>query len=282
MRTSEWIQIVFVAVLAAAAWATALTPHPLPLRRCWIVTGLAAAAAVVVSLGHFAASFLLPRDRSILFDGLTVMLFLVPYWQTGQFFRHPNPQIQERLLAFDRWLLPAIAARSGTDHSPIGLLLEMAYLFCYPLVPLGLAAIYLAGLRTEAGSFWFVVLISTYLCYAITPFVPAFPPRSLTGGSAPAEVTNEVTNKGRRFNGWILKRGSIHAISFPSAHVASAFAIALVLLRYAPPIGMVFLVIAVLISLGAVVGRYHYALDVVLGAVTSLAVFLASYRYLPL
>jgi membrane-associated phospholipid phosphatase len=74
--------------------------------------------------------------------------------------------------------------------------------------------------------------------------------------------------------------GSIHAISFPSAHVASAFAIALVLLHYAPATGVIFLVLAVLISLGAVVGRYHYALDVLLGAATALAVFLASYRYL--
>jgi hypothetical protein len=32
--------------------------------------------------------------------------------------------------------------------------------------------------------------------------------------------------------------------------------------------------------MGAVVGRYHYALDVLLGAATALAVFLASYRYL--
>jgi membrane-associated phospholipid phosphatase len=35
-----------------------------------------------------------------------------------------------------------------------------------------------------------------------------------------------------------------------------------------------------LISLGAVVGRYHYALDVLLGAATALAIFFASYRYL--
>jgi membrane-associated phospholipid phosphatase len=88
------------------------------------------------------------------------------------------------------------------------------------------------------------------------------------------------TNKGRIFNGWILKHGSIHAISFPSAHVASAFAIALVFLRYALPVGVVFLMVAILISLAAVVGRYHYVLDVLLGAATALAVFLASYRYL--
>jgi membrane-associated phospholipid phosphatase len=280
MRTSERIQIVFALVLAMAAWTTGLTSHPLPLRRRWIVTSLATAAIAIVALGRLSASFFSPDHLSILRDCLTVALFLVPYWQAGQFFLQPNLKIQNRLMAFDRWLLPGIAAKSGTERTSIGFLLEMAYLFCYPLVPLGLLAVYIAGLRGDVGSFWFVVLVSTYICYAITPFVPALPPRCLICDQADTSAPAKDTNKGRIFNRWILKHGSIHAISFPSAHVASAFAIALVLLRYALPIGVVFLVVAVLISLGAVVGRYHYALDVLLGAATALAVFLASYRYL--
>ena len=282
MQMSEWIQVVFALVLAVAAWITGLTSHPLPLRRRWIVTSLATAAITIVTIGRFSAYFLSLDHRPILHDSITVALFLVPYWQTGQFFLRPNLKIQDRLLAFDRWLLPGIAATSGTERTAIGFLLEAAYLFCYPIVPLSLLTLYLAGLRGKVDSFWFVVLVSTYICYAVTPFVPAFPPRSLIGDqtdrsdrSAPAEDTN----KGRTFNRWILKRGSIHAISFPSAHVASAFAIALVFFRYAPSLGAIFLVVAVLISLGAVVGRYHFALDVLLGAATAWAVFLASHRY---
>jgi membrane-associated phospholipid phosphatase len=278
MRTSEWIQIVFASVLAVAAWLTSLTSHPLPLRRRWIVTSLAVIAIMIVELGRLSASFLSPGHLSVLHDCLSVVLFLVPYWQTGEFFLQPNLKMQNRLLAFDRWLLPGIAAKSGTERTAIGFLLEVAYLFCYPLVPLGLLAMYIAGLREKIDGYWFVVLVSTYICYALTPFVPAFPPRSLVSDQASAPANN--TNKGRIFNRWILKRGSIHAISFPSAHVASAFAIALVFLRYALPVGVVFLVVAVLISLAAVVGRYHYVLDVLLGAATALAVFLVSYRYL--
>jgi membrane-associated phospholipid phosphatase len=280
MRISEWIQVVFALVLAVAAWATGLTSRPLPVRRRWIVTSLAVMAILIVDFGRVCASFLSPGHLSILRDCLTVVLFLVPYWQTGEFFLQPNLKMQNRLLAFDRWLLPGIAVKSGTERTVIGFLLEMAYLFCYPLVPLGLLAMYMTGLREKVDGFWLVVLISTYICYAITPFVPAFPPRSLSGDQADTSAPEKDTNKGRSFNRWILKRGSIHAISFPSAHVASAFAIALVLLRYALPIGVLFLVIAFLISLGAVVGRYHYALDVLLGAATALAVFFASYGYL--
>ena len=110
MRTSEWIQIGFAVMLAAAAWIQPLFPHPLPLRRRWTITLLAAVPAVMVTLAR-ATAFFLPRAYvSTLRDWLTLALFLVPYWQTGQFFQGPNHQIEERLMAFDRWLMPQAAA----------------------------------------------------------------------------------------------------------------------------------------------------------------------------
>ena len=281
MRISEWIQLGCAIAFTAAAWGTGLTSRPIPVRRRWIVTGLAAFAVIAVILAHLCASFLSRDSFLVLLDVLTISLFLIPYWQTGQFFLAPNPRIQNRLEAFDRWLLPGISSHSGTGSNPIGFLLEMAYLSCYPLVPLALIAVYAAGLRDKVDGFWLVLLVATYLCYAITPFVPAFPPRAPSGEPPMSAESGKTVNKGRIFNRWILKHGSIHAISFPSAHVASAFAIAFVLLRYSPGIGAVFLVVAILISLGAVIGRYHYALDVLMGAVTALLVFLASYRFLP-
>jgi hypothetical protein len=270
MRVSEWIQIGFAIILAAAAWV-----RPLPTRNRWITTTLAIAAIAAVTLVRSMAYFLPLTSVSIMRDWLTAALLLVPYWQTGQFFLRPNVQIQDRLAAFDRWLLPRVAATSGTARTRLGWSLEVAYLFCYPLVPLGLLTLYLAGLRRCAGNFWFVVLVSTYICYAITPFVPALPPRVLAG----AESSSTPQGKTRIFNRWILKHGSIHAISFPSAHVASAMAVSLVLLQVVPLAGLAFLAISIWISVGAVVGRYHYALDVLLGAATSLIVFLASYRF---
>jgi membrane-associated phospholipid phosphatase len=271
MRTSEWIQIGFAIILAAAASIQGFFPRPLPFRRRLNIILLALIPLVFVSLARATAFFLPVHYVSILRDWLTVGLFLVPYWQTGQFFQGPDHRIERRLLAFDRWLAPRIANTSGTARSMLGLALEVAYLFCYPLVPLGLLALYVAGRRGHVAEFWLVVLVATYLCYAMTPFVPAYPPRDLAGAPLP----KAQTGKARIFNRWILKHGSIHAISFPSAHVASAFAVALVLLRVSPPVGLVFLVIAIWISLGAVIGRYHYALDVLLGAATALIVFLA-------
>ena len=51
MQMSEWIQVVFVLVFAVAAWATGITSHPLPLRRRWNITILAAAAIVIATMG---------------------------------------------------------------------------------------------------------------------------------------------------------------------------------------------------------------------------------------
>ncbi len=276
MRTSEWIQIGFAVVLAVAAWIQGLGPHPLPVRRRWVISLLAVVPVVGVAVARATGWFLPPLYVSVLRDWLTVGLFLVPYWQTGQFFQGPDRRIEQRLMAFDRWLMPAAAATSGTARTRLGWALEIAYLFCYPFVPLGLLALYLAGKRLDAGGFWLVVLIATYLCYAITPFVPAYPPRDLAGG----KPARKQVGKARVFNRWILQHGSIHAISFPSAHVASSFAVSLALLHYAPLVGCGFLFIAVWISLGAVVGRYHYALDVFAGVVTAGVVFAGCYRYL--
>jgi membrane-associated phospholipid phosphatase len=277
MRTSEWIQVGFAVVLAIAAWVQPLfSARPLPLRQRWWITGLALVPIVAVGLALVSARFLPPLYVSVLRDWLTVGLFLVPYWQTGRFFQGPNHQIERNLMAFDRWLMPKAAATSGTSRTGLGWALEMAYLFCYPFVPLGLVALYAVGQRQNAAGFWLVVLIATYVCYVVTPFFPAYPPRDLAGGKPPRAQVGKV----RVFNRWILQHGSIHAISFPSAHVASSFAVALALIYYSPWVGGAFLFVAVWISLGAVVGRYHYALDVIAGLVTAVVVFGVCFPYL--
>jgi len=47
-----------------------------------------------------------------------------------------------------------------------------------------------------------------------------------------------------------------------------------VLTRFLPVTGAIFLVIAVSVAIGAFLGRYHYFLDVALGAIEAAIVFL--------
>ena len=266
MRTSEWIQAGFAVILAVAAWFFPLAP-----RRRTVITLLAAFAIAVVVAARLAAYALGPRPASILRDWLPVALMLVPYWQTGQFFRGPSEKIQAWLVDSDRRLAkllpPAAVAFGRYTH----ISMEWAYMLCYPLPLAGLAVLYAAGMSSRVSTYWPIVLLPTYLCYALTPLVPALPPRSIAGKLK----AGPPRTKSRVFNLWILQYGSIQAISFPSAHVACALAISIVLLHYVPAAGVVFLLISIWIGVAAIVGGYHYAIDVWLGAAMALIVLAA-------
>ncbi|QEE26573.1 phosphatase PAP2 family protein [Terriglobus albidus] len=265
MRISEWIQAGFASIFAVAAWV-----YPLAARRRLIITSLAAGAIFVIALARLSVYILAPVQVSILRDWLPAVLMLIPYWQTGQFFLGPNEKIQAWLMQSDRRLWNFASHSGWTLGRFAHLSMEWAYMLCYPLPLLGLATLYAAGLSREADSFWAFVLLPTYLCYAITPFVPAMPPRFLESEHKESQAT-----KSKIFNLWIQKHGSIHAISFPSAHVAASLAISLFLLHRVLAAGIFFLVISLWIAVAAVVERYHYAVDVLLGAVLALAMYLA-------
>jgi membrane-associated phospholipid phosphatase len=265
MRASEWILLSFSIFLAAAAWV-----RPLTASRRWVTTTLAAVVICALAAVRLSEHILAPLHVSIVHDWLPVALGMVPYWQTGRFFTTPNEKIQRWLAEFDRRCLEHPGLAGGTLNPYIRLSLELAYMSSYPLIPLALAVLYATGLRRYADTFWVVVLVSTYICYAVTLFVPALPPRSVAGKQVIAETPDKV----RVLNLWLLKHGSIQMISFPSAHVASSLAASLVIVRFVPAWGVVFLAVSIWIAVAAVAGGYHYLLDVLLGAATALIVFL--------
>lgn len=266
MRTSEWIQAGFAIMLAFAAWL-----RPLTVRRRTTIAVLAAFAVLGVLLGRLSVYVLAPRPASILRDWLPVLLMLVPYWQTGQFFNGPNQKIQSWLVESDRRLTKLLHPGVLAFGRYTRLSMEWAYMCCYLLPPAGLAVLYAAGMSRYARTYWPIVLLPTYLCYALTPLVPALPPRDIAGKASVAGART----KSRVFNLWILQHGSIHAVSFPSAHVACALSISFVLLHYLPVAGAIFLGLAIWIGVAAIVGGYHYAIDVWLGAAVALLVLAA-------
>lgn len=254
-------------IFVLASWIT-----PLAARRRAVIAMLAVFAIAAVLLGRFSVYVLAPSQASILRDLLPIALMLVPYWQTGQFFTGPNKKIQGWLVKSDRRLAKLLHREGLAFGGYTRLSMEWAYSLCYPLPLAGLAVLYLTGMRRYAAStYWPIVLLPTYLCYALTPLVPALPPRDIAEKASAAGART----KSRVFNLWILKYGSIHAISFPSAHVACALAIACVLLHYVPVAGVVFLAIAIWIGVAAIVGGYHYAIDVWLGAAMALIIVAA-------
>jgi membrane-associated phospholipid phosphatase len=263
MRAPEWIQMGLTVALALFAWM-----RPLEFRRRWRIALLAGITVAAVLVARFAFP---ARVSGVARDWLPAALLLLPYWQAGQFFRGANPRIEQRLGRTDErvfdWMRRHGWRASGTWWSDF---LELDYLMCYPLVPLGLGMLYLWRQRAAVDFYWVVVLLASDICFVVTIFVPAMPPRALAADSAGVAVRGNL----RRFNFAVLNRGGIQAITFPSAHVASTVACGLVLLRYAPTAGVAFLAVAAGVAVGAFVGRYHYFLDVVAGAALALGVFL--------
>jgi membrane-associated phospholipid phosphatase len=71
----------------------------------------------------------------------------------------------------------------------------------------------------------------------------------------------------------MLDASSIQVNTFPSGHAAEALAAVLLTSSAPMPIAVAMSIAAVAISAGAVLGRYHYALDAVAGWLVALAVY---------
>ena len=267
MRIAEWIQLAFASLMTMAAWV-----HPLARERRLKVSALAAGAITTLLAARFTVHFLPTLSSSVVRDWLPAVLLLMPYWQIGQFFRSPNQNLQNRLASLDHFLFKILLLHPEKKPLPIALALylEFAYLIAYPLIPLGLAVLYTTGLRHHADQYWVAVLLATYVCLAVTPFVQALPPRMLADYIAFYIPPTKI----RALNKWILRRGSIQAITFPSAHVAASWAASLVLLEFVPWVGLVFTWLALGIAVAAVMGGYHYAADVLLALLVAVSVFI--------
>jgi hypothetical protein len=265
MRKAEWISLVAFSFFIFASWL-----RPLTNQRRMAIVAIGAIGLILITAIQFADQFL-PRFAALVArDWLPAALMPMVYWQAGCFSGRVNKSFQTRLQRLDKKLLsgwmPSLAAKPR--YRWVAASLELAYLSCYVLVPLGLGVLYLAGLQRHTTEYWSVVLLATYPCYAFSAFVQTHPPRLLGPNSA-----DTVAGKIRRFNLWIVRWLSIQLNTFPSAHVTATLGSSLVLLHFVPSIGLVFVLVSIGIALGAVLGRYHYTADVLLAAALTVAVY---------
>lgn len=253
--------------LGFCAWA--LRPA-LPWRVRARVPVIAATGLALLFLPRLLRGIWSEGALAVLTDCLPAPLMLVAYWQAGQCFVAPWGEFQSWLARLDSVWLGEILHARREGRIPRWLLsyLELTYALCYPLVPAALGTLYLLGQAAHAGRFWEIVLPPSFACYAMVPLVQTLPPRALE-----PELAGRASASVRGMNLWILRHGSIQANTFPSAHVAASLAAALALLEVSPVAGAVFLWLAVSIASAAVICRYHYALDVLIGALLALLSF---------
>lgn len=269
MRAAEWIEISVFTFFAALAFVCEVLPG----RRAKVLTITATGLSATLA-GAFVIPLLLPPlAASVVRDWLPAALVLLVYWQAGAFFVRMNQQAQSRLNAFDRAVVPPIARWMNRSAAGafVATYFELSYLFCYPMVPFSVGTLYVLRLGEYADYYWQVVLTATYISYAALPFIQTMPPRAFEEPWLEPLPASAI----RRFNLWILRNASIHANTFPSAHVAASAASALVLTTLAPPIvATVFVILAIGIAFGTFMGRYHFAADAIAGAAVALLAFL--------
>jgi hypothetical protein len=250
-------------------------------------------ALAALTCGLLATAALLEPSRvaSVLRDWLPGIYVLAGYWATGLLYRGPNEALEARLQGAD---VRVFARLGGAPRVPrlVRELLECAYLFCYPLVPAGIAVLYATGQRSRSDAYWTLVLASSFAAYAVLPWAGTRPPRSLekTGresenctrsnfaGSENCTRFNFDADPGgrscfQRVNLAVLARGSIQVNTFPSGHAASAWAVALFMTTVPRAPWPLFVGVAAAIGAGAVIGRYHYLLDVLAGVGVALIAF---------
>ena len=225
-------------------------------RLVLIISLVTVASIVVVGMPHI----------------LPLVYLLIGYWLPALLVGHPNSRAEQYLLRFDRRLFGSAGLSSFVERTPRLVLeyFELAYLFCYAVVPIGFAWLVLAGFGGEADMFWSTVLLASFGCYGVLPWLPTRAPRVLEG---PPPCERALI---RKLNLYVLGRASVQWNTFPSGHTAASLATALVVAAYMPMAGVVLGLVAVSIAIGSVVGRYHYGADALAGAVVAIAAFLTA------
>ena len=201
---------------------------------------------------------------------MPLVYLLIGYWLPALIVREPNVRFEQRLLDIDRRLFGPDGLARFERSAPRAVIeyLELAYLLCYAVVPAGYACLLLAGHGGDViDRFWSIVLLASFLCYGLLPWIPTRAPRAVerSRGAGRSSI--------RQLNMAVLDRASVQWNTFPSGHTAASVATALAVAIDMPAAGFVLGSVAVSIAAGSVVGRYHYAADALAGVAVAIVAF---------
>ena len=224
------------------------------------------AVGTAAAIGVVAAATMLSRPVRL---WLPFVYIAVAYWL-------PVPLVTSRGGGgFEAWLKNTDEAiRKWARPMPRWLahVAELGYLTCFPLVPISFTAASAAGSSDDVARFWTATLAAGFVCYGTLPWLPSAPPRIAQPAAAQSPAASLA-----RTNVSILRFVSHGLNTFPSGHVAVSVACALSVARLWPEAGALLSVVAAAVSVGAAAGRYHFIIDVALGAILgTLAALLTS------
>ena len=219
---------------------------------------------IVVSVATLACVHLVGM-RSI----MPLIYLLVGYWVPSLLVGTANLSFESRLMRIDHALFGQHGLQTFARRAPRPVIeyLELAYLLCYAVVPMAFAWIVANGFETRADLYWSTVLLASFSCYGLLPWLPTRAPRAVE--TTPTASSSAI----RRLNLAVLDRASVQWNTFPSGHTAASAAAALAVGSVSPAAGGALGVVALSIAVGSIVGRYHYAADAVAGAGLAIVAF---------
>lgn len=228
-----------------------------------LIAGAALVAFVV------AADALYSPARAVMSVVVPPLVLLAGYRLSGLLFVRIDFDLEARLLASDDRLLGRAGVFRWYRSAPrlLSEYFELCYLLVYVTLPAGAAVLALSGHAADVDRYWAVVVLAEFACFAVLPWLQTRPPMLLEDREASAGHQGPI----RRLNQVIAARASIRACTIPSGHAAGSMAAALVIVSLLPATGTVFVALALSIAAASVLGRYHYALDSILGLVVAVA-----------
>ncbi len=253
---SEWIILGFFAYLILLSLLFRITPR----RRGRII----AVGVVCISLSLILSQLCLSPVLLVTREWLPAVFLVQGYWLCGLLFRRPMIGFERWLLEMDETVFRRLKVHDLLERGPRVVLeyFELTYLLVYAFVPGCFGLLCWLGFRSAADNYWTALLVAGFGAYGMLPWIQTRPPRSLE----PASPLDSRVLLFRRLNLSVLNQTSVQVNTFPSGHASTAIAAALVIAGVHLPLGIVLLVLASSIAVATVLGRYHYALDSILGA----------------
>jgi membrane-associated phospholipid phosphatase len=224
-----------------------------------------ALGASIAGIAVTIASILTPSNVVLHGWLLPPLLLFLFYWTTGLLFVAPMERVEDLFVRIDR----ALHVRELGSRTPKWLveILESSYAGVYGLIPVALVLQLWLSTAPDSDRFWTVILVTDFVCFGMLPWIQTRPPRAL-------EQDEPWRSSFRPLNLKILGAASVGVNTFPSGHAAEGLAAAILVASLSPAIFFVMLLAALSVSAGAVLGRYHYAIDAFAGWLVALTVWL--------
>lgn len=267
----------FALYMLAAAPALAFADRP----SYWLLLlALHAAAALIAwpprALEH-AVSGAVPRLRRIVrgaLDWAPLLLMPLLYTELAVLNRsvHGGSYFDGLVIAWEQAIFGGQPSREWAAAVPevwLSELLHAAYLSYYFIIFMPPLVLFLQRRTAEFRAGVFALMLAFFTHYLAFIYFPVQGPRYLfppPGGELAGGFFYQLAHR-------VLEAGSAQGAAFPSSHVGVSVAQTLIVLRYLPRLTPLFAILTVGLALGAVYGGFHYATDVVAGAVLGAAAF---------